>query len=105
MSKHLPRVGHWYQDNVNQQVFEVVATDREEGTVQVQYLDGAITDYDLEAWGDADLSRAAEPEDWRAAFELDGDSALDEDAAMHPVQWGSPLSSIEPDSVLGIDDY
>ena len=105
MSRHLPKVGHWYQDNATKQVFEVVATDRDEGTIQVQYLDGAITDYDLEAWADADLSRAAEPEDWRAAFELDEDPALDEDAVMHPVQWGSPLSSIEPDTVLGIDDY
>ncbi len=105
MSRHLPQVGRWYQDNASAQVFEVVALDAEEGTVQVQYLDGAITDYDLEAWADLDLSRAAAPEDWRAAFELDEDPALDDQSVLHPLQWASPLSRIEPDTVLGVDDF
>jgi len=104
MSRHPPQVGQWYQDRGSGQVFEVVALDQDEGTIQVQYLDGAITDYDIEAWAEADLHRAAEPEDWRAAFELDEDPSLDIDAVFHPVNWASPLSRIEPEAVLGVED-
>jgi hypothetical protein len=105
MSRHLPRVGHWYQDCVSRQIFEVVALDREEGTIQVQYLDGAITDFDQEGWADLELRLAAEPEDWRVAFELDEDATIDDDSVLHPLQWASPLSRIEPDTVLGIDEF
>ncbi len=105
MSRLLPEIGHWYQELGSRQVFEIVALDRDEGTVQIQYLDGEIADYDLEAWGELALVTAAAPEDWRTAFELDDDVEMDPDAALHPPQWGNPLSRIEPDTVLGIDDF
>ena len=105
MSRYLPQVGHWFQDRNGGQLFEVVAFDRDEGTVQVQYLDGEIADYELDSWAQLDLVVAAEPEDWRSAFELDDEFSSDPDAALQPLQWGSPLSRIEPDTVLGIEDY
>lgn len=105
MSRYPPLVGQWYEELDSGQLFEIVAYDRDSATVQVQYLDGEITDYDLESWGQLDLAPAPEPEDWRSAFELDEESRLDPDAAMHPLQWGSPLSRVEPDTVLGIEDY
>ncbi|MEE4278217.1 MAG: DUF6763 family protein [Halieaceae bacterium] len=104
MSKHLPQIGHWYQDCDTNLVFEIVATDRDEGTVQVQYLGGEITDFDLESWAMMNLRAAAEPEDWRSAFELDADIAPDPDEAFHPLQWANPLSRIEPEAMVGIDD-
>ena len=105
MSRHPPIVGQWFQETESGQVFEIVAYDRDEATVQVQYLDGEIADFDLDSWVQLELSRAAEPEDWRSAFELDDETAADPDAAFHPLQWGSPLSRIEPDTILGIEDY
>lgn len=105
MSRLLPEIGRWYQELGSRQVFEIVALDREEGTVQIQYLDGEIADYDLEAWGELTLVGAAAPEDWRTAFELDDDVAMDPDAALQPPQWGNPLSRIEPETMLGIDDF
>ena len=104
MSRLLPEIGRWYLEQSSRQLFEIVAYDRDEGTLQIQYLDGEIADYDLEAWGEMSLLAAAAPEDWRTAFELDQDMELDPDAAIHPPQWGSPLSRIEPDTVLGIED-
>lgn len=105
MTQHVPQIGHWYQDDSSGQVFEIVALDRDEGTLQVQYLDGEIAAYDYDSWGDMQLTLAAEPEDWRSAFELDDDQRLDPDAAMHPMQWDSPLSCIEPEAMLGVDEY
>lgn len=105
MSRYPPSIGQWFQEVESGQVFEIVAYDRDEATVQVQYLDGEIADFDLDSWAQLELSRAAEPEDWRSAFELDDELRVDPDAAMHPVQWSNPLSRVEPDTVLGIDDY
>ncbi len=104
MSHYLPNIGQWFQDLSNRQLFEVVALDRDSGTIQIQYVDGEITDMEVENWGDLLLTPAAEPEDWRTAFELDEEFSGDPDAALHPTQWASPLSRIEPDTVLGIED-
>lgn len=103
MTRHIPQIGHWYQDSDSGLLFEIVALDRDEGTVQVQYVDGELADYDLDSWADMQLRSAAAPEDWRSAFELDEDEQLD--AALRPTQWGSPLSRIEPETMLGVDDY
>lgn len=105
MSRYLPEVGCWFQDCDGSQLFEVVAFERDEATVQVQYLDGEIADYDLESWAQLDLVPAAEPEDWRSAFELDDEFSSDPDAAQQPLQWNSPLTRIEPETVLGVEDY
>ena len=105
MSQPIPKIDQWYQDLNTGALFEIVAWDVEEGTVQVQYLDGEITDLDLESWGELALQPATAPEDWRTAFELDSDLESDQDAALHPVAWGSPLASVEPENMLGVEDY
>ena len=50
------------------------------------------------------LEEVEAPEDWRAAFELDDDDMLDPDLPIHPEDWGSPLNSIEPDAMYGVED-
>lgn len=104
MKSFVPTIGRWYQEETTQQLFEIVAIEAEDASIQVQYLDGEIASFELEAWAEMALSLAAAPEDWRSAFELDQDDQLDPDAAQHPLQWSSPVNSIEPDTVLGVED-
>jgi len=104
MSKLTPTIDQWYQDSRSGTLFEIVASDADEGTVQVQYLDGELADFDLEAWAELALLPAAAPEDWRSAFELDGDIGLDPDAAMHPTAWANPLTSVEPEAMVGVEE-
>lgn len=101
MSSFLPKIGQWYQDRESGQLFEIVAIDRDEGALQLQFLDGEISDCDLDSWAELALARAAEPEDWRSAFEIDEDT----ETALHPIQWGNPLLDIEPDTMLAVDDF
>ena len=105
MSQLRPVIGQWYQDSRTSALFEIVAWDPDENTVQLQYLDGEIADMDLESWGDLVLLPAAAPEDWRTAFELDDDACVDPDAAFHPPAWGSPLAGVEPEAMLGVEDF
>ena len=51
------------------------------------------------------LQHAEAPEDWRAAFELDDEDLLDPDLPMQPEDWNSPLNSIEPDAMYGVEDF
>lgn len=104
MSRLTPEVGQWYLDSRSGQLFEIVASDGSEGSIQVQFLDGEVTDYDLESWAELALQSAAAPEDWRTGFEVAPEENIDPDAAFHPTSWSSPLSEIEPDTMVGVED-
>jgi hypothetical protein len=99
-----PVVGAWYKDLQTQAVFEVIDWDPGNLTIETQYLDGEVSEYDLDAWREMRLAEVEAPEDWRAAFELDDDDLLDPDLPMHPEDWASPLNSIEPDAMYGVED-
>lgn len=99
-----PSIGAWYFDREDQQVFEVVALDDEQGTIEVQYLDGAIGEFDREAWPQMPLVPAAAPEDSDAAYELSQEDRWHDDDTMSPDHWNNPLHTIEPDLFPGYDE-
>jgi len=99
-----PVVGSWYKDLQTHALFEVVDWDPGTLTIEMQYLDGEVSEYDLESWREMLLEQAEPPEDWRAAFELDDDDMLDPDLPMHPEDWANPLNLIEPDAMYGVEE-
>ncbi|MAT93943.1 MAG: hypothetical protein CME59_15235 [Halioglobus sp.] len=99
-----PVPGAWYKDLQTHALFEVIDWDMDHQAIEIQYLDGEVAEYDLEAWRDMQLEEVEAPEDWRAPFELDDDDMLDPDLPMHPEDWANPLSSIEPDAMYGVED-
>jgi len=99
-----PIVGKWYKDLQTNALFEVVAWDIETLTIEAQYLDGEISEYDLDAWREMLLQTIEPPEDWRTAFELDDEDLKDPDLPYHPEDWRNPLSFIEPEYIHGLDD-
>ena len=100
-----PVVGAWYKDLQTQQLFEVIDWDATNLSIETQYLDGEVSEYDLDAWREMRLMEVEAPEDWRTAFELDNDDLVDPDLPMHPEDWASPINSIEPDAMYGVEDY
>ena len=105
MNDLMPEVSAWYQDVVSGNLFEVVAIDDASGTIEYQLVDGEVGEYDTVGWKELYLAAAEAPEDWRAAFELDGEMLLDPDLPMHPDDWSNPLNTIEPDTMYGVEDY
>ncbi|NVK23214.1 MAG: hypothetical protein HWD86_11910 [Kangiellaceae bacterium] len=67
----LPRRGQWYKRSDLNAIFEVVAIDEDEGTIEVQYFNGEIEELDQSSWQLLTLSAAAPPEDWTGAIEAD----------------------------------
>lgn len=105
MAIQTPLIGAWFFDRDDQQVFEVVALDDEEGTIEVQYLDGAIGEFDRENWEQLSLAPAAAPEDADVAYELSQEDRWHDEGHFLPDPWGNPLHTIEPDLFPGFDDY
>ena len=71
-----PVVGDWYRF-VDGDAFEVVALDREEGTIEIQYFDGTVEELDFEEWNSRadgqEIERSSAPEDWTGSVDVDPD--------------------------------
>ncbi len=88
-----PQVGSWYR-RVDKRLFEVVAIDADEGTVELQYFDGTIAELDFEAWHQLELCTAAPPEDWSGSVDMDPmDNAELRDTARRA--WQDPLILVD----------
>ena len=46
-----PVVGDWYRRQGGE-LFEIVAIDEDDGTIEVQHFDGTVEELDFEAWDD-----------------------------------------------------
>jgi len=68
-----PVVGDWYRNGLDE-LFEVVAIDDEDETIDVQYFDGTVTEIDLdewnEQWREGLLTSADAPEDWSGSVDV-----------------------------------
>lgn len=102
MAFRLPQIGDWYIDRGSGMHFEVVAIDDSARTIEMQCVDGELSEMDFESWGEMDIESAAPPEDWSAAYEL----GRDDDP------WGDsfesdndPLTSLESDIFEGSDEH
>ena len=61
------------KDFDNEQDFEVVAYEIEEGLIEVQFFDGDIEEFEHDIWYEMTLAKIPPPEDWSGAIEVDED--------------------------------
>lgn len=93
-----PQRGHWYKRADLNAIFEVVALDDDEGTIEVQYFGGEVEELDLNSWELLELSQAAAPEDWSGALEVD-DYALGDELELAPSSLDDVLNIIDSNDV------
>jgi hypothetical protein len=71
-----PIVGQWYR-GVTNELFEVVAIDDGDETIEIQFFDGTVTEMDFESWNehmlDQMLDAADAPEDWSGAVDVEAE--------------------------------
>ncbi|HLY53162.1 MAG TPA: DUF6763 family protein [Steroidobacteraceae bacterium] len=69
-----PGIGDWYRLN-DGQLFEVVAVDDDDGTIEIQYFDGTVEEMDVEdweaQWDDGGLEAAEAPEDFSGSVDVE----------------------------------
>ncbi len=96
-----PGIGDWYRLGGGE-LFEVVAVNDGDGTIDIQYFDGTVEEMDREDWEaqwDEGLVEAAEPpEDWSGSVDVDaedvqghGGESLDDDTMPR----ASPLEGLD----------
>ena len=75
MTTPQPGIGDWYRMNGGA-LFEVVALDDDDGTIEIQYFDGTVEEMDIEdwetQWEDGALESAEPPEDYSGSVDVEG---------------------------------
>jgi hypothetical protein len=74
MATPQPGIGDWYRLNGGA-LFEVVALDDDDGTIEIQYFDGTVEEMDIEDWDtqweDGALESAEAHEDWSGSVDVE----------------------------------
>jgi hypothetical protein len=74
MATPQPAIGDWYRSSAGA-LFEVVALDDDDGTIEIQYFDGTVEEMDIEdwetQWEDGALEAAEAPEDWSGSVDVE----------------------------------
>lgn len=94
MAVAYPVIGRWYR-RTNGSLFEVVAVDEQDATVELQFFDGTIDEVDLETWPSMLLERVGAPEDWSGSVDMDPVDFAGNDSGEIPLGYHDPLSFLD----------
>ena len=76
-------------------LFEVVAIDDTDSTVEIQYFDGTIAEVEMDAWLTSGFQPAEPPEDFSGSLDMENeDSGLETEVAGHQ-EWADPLDFLD----------
>jgi hypothetical protein len=64
-----PEPGEWFLDRQSGNVFQVVGVDEDEGSIEVQFADGAVEEILADDWQAMSLARSGQPEDWAGPYD------------------------------------
>lgn len=59
----------WYQDVNTGNNFRVVAMDKASDSIEIQYFNGDLAEYDYASWAESEFIPIEPPEDWSAPFD------------------------------------
>ena len=89
-----PQIGAWYADPQGV-LFEVVAVDQDDGTVEVQNFDGTVEELEAESWEEMRPKPADPPEDWSGSLDMEReDYGVDLESEDHGM-WANTLDRLD----------
>ena len=95
-------VGDWYRYTTGD-LFEVVAVDDDDETIEVQHFDGTIEEIDFESWesqwADKTFEAAEAPEDWSGSVDVE---SIDDSTTMGS-DYANEEGGLRASSLDGID--
>ena len=83
-----PIIDSWYHHTEKAQKFLVTAIDEHSDTVEIQYFDGTLDEFELVTWYAMDVELIEAPEDWTGPVDIDDLSSID--AEMSNEDWDAP---------------
>ena len=87
-----PVIDNWYHHAEKAQKFLVTAIDEHSDTVEIQYFDGTLDEFDLVTWYSMDVEPVEAPEDWTGAVDMDDLDSVD--AEMSSEDWQAPYDEV-----------
>jgi hypothetical protein len=101
MTSPSPVVGEWYR-RPGGALFEVVAIDRDDATVEVQHFDGTLEEFELETWAEQEFEEAQAPEDWTGSVDVDYEAGSEVSSG---ASWTDPLTSLDRSEASGYSEW
>jgi hypothetical protein len=59
----------WFQDTATGQTFRIIAVDRSADSIEVQYQNGDLAEFDFASWQESAFAPIEAPEDWSLPFD------------------------------------
>lgn len=103
MTSPSPVVGEWYRRHGA--LLEVVAIDRDDGTVEVQHFDGTLEEFDLDSWGEQEFEAAQAPEDWTGSVDVEPEDYETEREVFAGTSWTDPLMCLDRSEASGYSEW
>jgi hypothetical protein len=96
MAKPAPVIGEWFR-RTGGDSFEVVAIDRDDHTIEIQYFDGTVEEIELEEWREAEIESCEAPEDWTGSVDVEPEDTENEYEAEpgNAKPWADPLQFVD----------
>jgi len=96
MAKPAPVIGEWFR-RAGGDSFEVVAIDRDDHTIEIQYFDGTVEEMELEDWRESEIETCEAPEDWTGSLDVEPEDTENEYEAEpgSTKPWSDPLQFVD----------
>lgn len=94
MAVQYPVIGQWFS-RPSGALFEVVAIDHADSTIEIQLFDGTISEVEFENWADLLLVEISPPEDWSGSVDMDPEDYLTTKSSGIPSGFHDPLAFLD----------
>ncbi len=94
MAVQFPIIGQWFR-RPSGTLFEVVAIDDQDRTVEIQQFDGTIDEVDVDSWAELLLTEVSAPEDWSGSVDMDPEDFVGESSSDMPAGYHDPLAFLD----------
>jgi hypothetical protein len=96
MAKPAPVIGEWFR-RAGGDSFEIVAIDRDDHTIEIQYFDGTVEEMELEEWRESEIETCEAPEDWTGSLDVEPEDTENEYEAEpgNTRPWADPLQFVD----------
>ncbi len=94
MTVQFPAIGKWFR-RPNGTLFEIVAVDEDDGTVEIQLFDGTIGEVDIEHWPELLPVEVSPPEDWSGSVDMDPEDYVGKKEHNMPSGFHDPLAFLD----------
>lgn len=94
-----PVVGAMYEDQ-DGLAFEVLSFDEDDGTIEVQYEDGEVSEIDIDAWYEMDLQQL-KSSTWKEADDDEEEEETEADKGTRPTR---PADDEDDDDLDDLDE-